>query len=260
MVSARWRGYFRVPETGSYVFQAWCSDGLRLLIDNSEIITLWTPRKLSLDTGTGILEQGTHEFVLESFCSGTFGGVYFSFKKSNDAGEAQTGGANFFHDPAKFTPLAQTATHDHFDWESLPGAQEAETLPILECVPAGASFVIPWGRKKGILIWGKEAKIGGRLKVGFDAPESGEKTLILALSRAKNAGIFRIAVNGTVISEKLDLYHPGNHMLEWEFKKAPLKKGQNELEFTVVGSNPAAVEWNKGDGVFKLAFDYLRIR
>ena len=141
----------------------------------------------------------------------------------------------------------------------MPGAQEAETLPILESVP-GSSFVIPFGRNKGILIWGKNAKIGDRLKLGFDAPETGEKTLILAMSRVKNAGIFRIAVNGTVLAERLDLYHPGNHVLEFEFKKTPLRKGQNELEFTVAGSNPAAVEWHKGEGTMKLAFDYLRIR
>jgi len=259
-VSARWRGYLRIPETGTYVFHAWCGDGIRLLIDHAEIITLWTPRKLSFDTGTGLLEQGYHEFVLESFCASGFGGVHFSFKKSNEAGTAQSGSANFFHDPSKFTPLQQSATPDHFDWEGLPGAQEAETLPILDVVPPASTFVIPWGRKKGILIWGKETKIGSRLKLGFDAPEAGEKTLILALSRVKNAGIFRISVNGTLLAETLDLYQPGNQTLEWEFKKAPLRKGQNELEFTIVGSNPAAVEWHKGDGVFKLGFDYLRIR
>ena len=39
-----------------------------------------------------------------------------------------------------------------------------------------------------------------------------------------------------------------------------LLKGPNELEFTMLGTNPLAVEWNKGDGVYKMSMDYLRIR
>jgi hypothetical protein len=73
-------------------------------------------------------------------------------------------------------------------------------------------------------------------------------------------GIFKIAVNGTVLTEKLDLFSATNFTFEYEFKKAPLRKGQNELEFTLIGSNPYASEWNKGEGVMKLGFDYLRIR
>jgi hypothetical protein len=40
----------------------------------------------------------------------------------------------------------------------------------------------------------------------------------------------------------------------------PLLEGRNELDFILLGSNPWASEWNKGDGTMKLAFDYLRIR
>jgi hypothetical protein len=165
----------------------------------------------------------------------------------------------FFHDPSSFTPLQQSATPDHFDSEGVAGAQEAEQLPVLECSSV-APASIPFGRKKGILIWGKKPKLGDRLKLGFNAPEEGERTLILALSRVKNAGIFKISVNGKVIAEKLDLYLASNYVFEYEFKKVPLQKGPNELEFTLVGSHPNAVEWVKGDGTMKLGFDYLRLR
>jgi len=259
MISARWRGYIKIPETGPYVFHVWASDGLRLFIDNTEIIANWTFRRVSLDTGTGILQEGYHSFVLETFASGNWGGTNFSFKKSGESGDPKTGVASFFHDPSTFTPLSQSATPDHFDSEGIPGAQEAETLPVLECSSV-APFSIPFGRKKGILIWGKKPKIGDRLKLGFDSPEEGERTLILALSRVKNAGTFKISVNGKAITEKLDLWNPGNYVFEFEFKKTLLRKGQNELEFTLLGSNPWAAEWNKGDGVMKLGFDYLRIR
>jgi len=163
-VSWRWRGYLKIPETGPYMFQVWCSDGLRLLIDNTEILANWSFRKVSFDTGSGILQEGYHQFVLEGFCSSGWGGATFSFKKSGDSGDAKTGSANFFYDPLTFTPLQQSATPDHFDSESIPGAQEAETLPVLECssIPP---FSIPFGRKKGILLWGKKPKAGDRLKL-----------------------------------------------------------------------------------------------
>jgi hypothetical protein len=84
--------------------------------------------------------------------------------------------------------------------------------------------------------------------------------LILALGRSKNNGIVRIEVNGREIARDLDLYVPANHFLEYEYKKVPILKGANELEVTMTGSNPAAVEWRKGDGVQKFSLDYLRIR
>src|SRR5437016_2892950 len=105
LLSVRWRGILKAAETGPYQFQAWCADGLRLFVDNSEVLANWSPRKVGLETGIAFLEQGYHLFVLESFCSGGQGGVFFSFKKSNDSGEATAGTANFFHDPSKFAPL-----------------------------------------------------------------------------------------------------------------------------------------------------------
>lgn len=62
------------------------------------------------------------------------------------------------------------------------------------------------------------------------------------------------------MAEKLNLCYPNSHFLEHEFKKVSLRKGANELEFTIVGSNPSATEWKAGDGLFKLSLDYLRMR
>src|SRR5579862_5187750 len=114
-----------------------------------------------------------------------------SCKKVADSGESLPSEI-LVHDGTAFTPLSQKPTVDHADQAGLPGAQEAEKLPILESAP-GATFVLPWGREKGFLLWGK-ANPGDRLKLQFDSRESGERTLILALGRAKNGGIVRIAV------------------------------------------------------------------
>jgi hypothetical protein len=47
---------------------------------------------------------------------------------------------------------------------------------------------------------------------------------------------------------------------ETEFRNVELKAGPNELEFEVVGSNPAAVEWGTGTGLFKLGLDYVLVK
>ena len=253
----RWRGYLRIPEAGQYTLQVITSDGLRLFLDEKEVFSRWFPQSGIVETAVPTLGQGYHAFLLEYLKSPGKAGITFSCKKVADSGESLPSEI-LVHDGTAFTPLSQKPTVDHADQAGLPGAQEAEKLPILESAP-GATFVLPWGREKGFLLWGK-ANPGDRLKLQFDSRESGERTLILALGRAKNGGIVRIAVNGREVARDLDLYSSLNHFLEFEFKKVPLRQGANELEFTMIGTNPAASEWRAGDGVRKLSFDYLRFR
>jgi hypothetical protein len=207
-----------------------------------------------VETTVCTLETGYHALVLEYLKAPGQGGIAFSCKKLNESTECGL----LSYDPSSFVPLSQKPTVDHADLKGLPGAQEAEKLEILESLP-GATAVLPWGREKGFLLWGKVG-IGDRLKLRFDAPEAGERTLILALGRSRNSGIVKIAVNGRLLVQTLDLFAPQNHFLETEFKKVALAKGANELEFMMIGSNPAATEWRKGDGVNKMSMDYLRIR
>jgi len=249
----RWRGYLKVPETAQYTLQVICNDGLRLFVDDGEIFSRWVPQGGVVETDVRTLEKGYHSLLLEYLKAPGKGGIVFTCKKISEATEAA-----LLHDPGQFVPLSQKPTIDHLDQKGLPGAQEAEKLQILEAGP-NSTVVLPWGREKGFLLWGKAA-VGDRLKLQFDSPESGERTLILALGRSKNSGIVRIAVNGREVAKELDLYIPQNQFLEVEFKKVPLRKGANELEFTMTGTNPAATEWRKGEGVHKMSFDYLRIR
>ncbi len=249
----RWRGYLKVPDTAQYTLQVICNDGLRLFVDEVEIFSRWVPQGGVVETDVRTLEKGYHSLLLECLKAPGKGGIAFTCKKVNEATEAALS-----HDPALFVPLSQKPTVDHVDQKSLPGAQEAEKLQILEAGP-DSTVILPWGRGKGFLLWGKTA-VGDRLKFQFNSPESGERTLILALGRSKNSGIVRIAVNGREVAKDLDLHAPQNHFLEVEFKKVLLRKGANELEFTMTGSNPAAAEWRKGDGVYKMSFDYLQIR
>jgi len=243
-----------VPETGQYTLQVICNDGLRLFLDDGELLSRWTPQGGVVETTVSTLEKGYHGLVLEYLKAPGQGGILFSCRKVNESAECGV----LSYDPSGFVPLSQKPTADHADQKGLPGAQEAEKLEILESGP-GATVVLPWGREKGFLLWGKVG-IGDRLKFRFHSPEAGDRTLILALGRSRNSGIVKIAANGRILVKELDLYSPQNHFLEIEFKKVALAKGANELEFTMTGSNPAATEWRKGDGVNKMSFDYLRIR
>ncbi|HLY73752.1 MAG TPA: protein kinase [Planctomycetota bacterium] len=250
----RWRAFLQVPETGPYTLQVICNDGLRLFLDDAELLSRWVPQSGVVETTVCTLETGYHALVLEYLKGPGQGGIAFSCKKLNESAECGV----LRHDPSSFVPLSQKPTVDHADLKGLPGAQEAEKLEILESLP-GATAVLPWGREQGFLLWGK-VRIGDRLKLRFDAPEAGERTLILALGRSRNSGIVKIAVNGRVLVPNLDLFSPQNFFLEAEFTKVALAKGGNELEFTMIGSNPGATEWRKGDGVNKMSIDYLRIR
>jgi hypothetical protein len=259
MVSIRWRGYLRVPQKAAYAFQSNAYEGMRMFIDDVEVLSNWMSR-VQGEISVVVLEQGLHSVLVELYKTNTpFGGAWMTWRRSNEPGSPPMDPTHLMHDPAGFKPLGPRKVAPEFaDRKSLPGAQEAESLRILE--GASSTGVLGFGaRDKGFLLWGK-TKLNDRLMLQFDAPEAGERTLILALGRAKNAGTVRVAVNGTTVAEKLDLYHPTSHFLEHEYKRVALKKGANELEFTLIASNPACVEWAKGDGVLKFSLDYLRMR
>lgn len=259
-ISIRWQGYLRIPEKGTYVFSAAAVEGMRLFVDGTEVLSNWMTRTAAPETGVLFLEQGLHALLLEYFKPGHHvAGVWLTCKRANDPAARNLDASHFLHDSSSFTPLARKPVMEHADRKSLPDAQEAEALPIVDGIPKATAVLPFWARGKGFLLWGKN-KPGDRLRLQFEASEAGEKTLILAMGRAKNAGTFRIAVNGTVLVDRIDLYYPTSHFLEHEYKKVALRRGTNELEFTLLGSNRDAVGWNKDDGVHKLSIDYLRLR
>ena len=258
-ISLRWQGYLRIDEKGQYVVHAAATDGVRVFIDNVDVASNWLPRSPTGQVAIMYLDQGLHTLLVETFRAGQSGTVWLNCKKSSDPGAENLDSSHFVHDPATFTPLSRKAVWEVADRRTLPGAQEAESLKLVESVP-GSTSVPNWiVRGKGFLYWGK-AKLQDRLSIQFDSAEAGEKTLILALARAKNAGQVKIAVNGTVLAEKVDLYHWSPHFVEHEFKKVALRKGANDLEFTMVGSSPQAAEVKAGEGVLKFSLDYLRLR
>jgi hypothetical protein len=259
MISARWTGYLRAPEKGPYVFQGAGYEGMRLFVDNVEVLSNWNKGTPGTDIGVTVLEQGFHAVVVELFKTNLpNAGIWITWKRSNAPGSTPLDASHLLHDPVGFKGLIRKPSPDFADRKSLPGAQEAETLKITE--GASSTGVLGFAaRGAGFLLWGK-AKLNDRLVLQFDAPDAGEKTLVLALGRSKNSGTVRVAVNGVVLAEKLDLYHPNPHFLEHEWKRVALRKGANDLEFTMIGSHPVILEGKSVDGETKMSLDYLRLR
>ncbi|HYE99383.1 MAG TPA: protein kinase [Planctomycetota bacterium] len=256
-LSMRWSGWILVPETGQVIFQVRATDGVRLFVDDVEVLSNWETRPAAaVDAGLVFLEKGAHRLVLEQFQRGTQWSMELTWKPST-AAEAVP--APLLHDPARAVPFAAAKegyAPSEDDRRGLPGAQEAETLKVLGH-KGPAPGALPFGRGTGSLFWGPGK--GDRLSLEFKAGPK-DRTLVLGLARNRNIGTFRFSVNGTVIAEALDLYDVKGNFREYEFKGAPLRAGANVLEIEVLGSNPAATPWKPGDGVNKFGFDYLRLR
>jgi hypothetical protein len=140
------------------------------------------------------------------------------------------------------------------------GAIEGEEMK-LAAVSAGQAggqdmegFGSDWS--KDAHLWWRGAGVGAELKLEFECAEEGERTLILALTRAPDYGIHRITVNGKALAEEVDLYAekvaPAG---EREFEGVLIRKGANEIVVRVVGTNPKA---NPKNHMFGL--DYLRLK
>ncbi|HXX93320.1 MAG TPA: protein kinase, partial [Planctomycetota bacterium] len=65
--SARWRGYVRVPKSGSYTLQVTSDDGMRLFVDDTQVLVNWSVHAETIDRVTLILEEGYHPLRLEYF-------------------------------------------------------------------------------------------------------------------------------------------------------------------------------------------------
>jgi hypothetical protein len=266
-VSLRWSGYLRVPETGLCEFQASASEGVRLSVDGRRLIDRWAWSPPATDSATCTLEAGFHEVVLEHFHTGAEETVSLAWKPKGASEVARLGPASFFHDPARFKPHPAEVRGQAMPTD--PDLQEGEGLGVLSAseakpvVKTYGFFKYFWeGRWSGDahLWWGNPVRPGDKLRLQFKAPEAGLRTLVLSLTRSADHGIFRVAVNGMTVREALDLYDERLITSEIEFPAIPFKAGDNELEFTVVGTNPAAREWGPGGGLYKIGIDSLRIR
>ncbi len=102
---------------------------------------------------------------------------------------------------------------------------------------------------------------GDRLKLAVPSKEAGRGTLVLALSRSTDYGIFKISFNGKVVAEEVDLYGPDIiHGGERTYEDVEVRAGVNELEIEITGTNPAARPWRPGMPLYQFGLDYVALR
>ncbi len=83
--SIRWRGYFKVQESGNYVFMAESDDGVRVYLDGDPIIDDWNdhaPKRISAEWP--LTANKVYEIVIEYYNNKGNGVIRFGYGKIDD--------------------------------------------------------------------------------------------------------------------------------------------------------------------------------
>jgi hypothetical protein len=139
-------------------------------------------------------------------------------------------------------PVPRSAT-DIITTRLVKGAIEGETLSA-QC-SGGVTEIqnLPqfnWSNNRQL--WWRHGKEQDRLVVEFAVEEAGDYDVTLGITKARDYGVVRIAVNSETRVDRLDCY--GQSVLATDVKLPPcrLRAGKNTLEVTILGANPAAVK------------------
>ena len=99
-----------------------------------------------------------------------------------------------------------------------------------------------------------------RLTIPFQVSTEGRGALVLRMMKAQDYGIVRISLNAEQISQDLDLYSPS--VVDpgpLRFPGLMFKKGVNQLEIKIVGSNSKASPATDTSELFQVGLDRLEI-
>lgn len=123
-------------------------------------------------------------------------------------------------------------------------AMEGETLEVAEC-SGGATEIqnLPqhnWSDNRQL--WWRHAKEQDRLVVEFPIAEEGDYDVTLGITKARDYGIVRIAINGQTKIDSLDGYNGSVIAADVKLPTCRLQQGVNRLEVTILGSNPEAIK------------------
>jgi putative heme-binding domain-containing protein len=142
----------------------------------------------------------------------------------------------------------------------VPGAIEGESMEVA-AKTAGLSRPQPMGRFQadrwsgGSQLWWTGAKPGARLDLKLPVTESGEYSLGIVLTRARDYGIAQLALDGRELGGPIDLYNRPDVITTGllTFPAGELASGEHKLSITIVGANPQA---DKG---YMVGLDYVRL-
>ncbi len=142
----------------------------------------------------------------------------------------------------------------------VPGAIEGESMKIVEKTGGTAASQNMGGFKADRWsgadhLWRTGAKPGDKLTLEIPVEQDGIFDVEIVLTRARDYGIVKLAIDDTVLDAALDLYN-GTDVITTGVLTYPgvlLKMGNHRLNLEITGANPDAV---KG---FMVAVDYLRL-
>ena len=142
----------------------------------------------------------------------------------------------------------------------VPGALEGEAMKIVE--KSGGNAVSQnmggftadrWSGSDHL--WWTGAKPGDKLGLGISVEQDGTYDVEIVLTRARDYGIVKVAIDDVVLDAGVDLYNGPVVITSGVlmYPRVALKKGDHRLNLEIVGANPEAA---KG---YMVAIDYLRL-
>jgi putative heme-binding domain-containing protein len=142
----------------------------------------------------------------------------------------------------------------------VPGAIEGEAMKIVEKTGGNAVSQNMGGFKADRWsgsdhLWWTGAKPGDKLGLEISVEQDGVYDVEIVLTRARDYGLVKVAINDVVLDAGVDLYN-GPAVITTgvlTYPKVALKKGNQRLNLEVVGANPDAVK------AYMVAVDYLRL-
>jgi WD40 repeat protein/tetratricopeptide (TPR) repeat protein len=95
--SVRWTGLLHVPRTGKYLFTASADDGVRLFIDEEQVLASWTSRTDAARTIEIGLEEGYHRILIEYYEMAYLASMVLSWSTSPSQAPLPISQKSLFH-------------------------------------------------------------------------------------------------------------------------------------------------------------------
>ncbi|MCK6474126.1 MAG: protein kinase [Planctomycetes bacterium] len=186
--SARWEGYVRIEEAGTYVFSPIADDGVRVWINGKQILEDWNIHPPKAIEGKVELTKGLHEFRMDFFEAGGGAVIRLHWHREGEQDRVIAPGA-LFHDPRK-APKDGNGAKDDGKQGAAPSAKDKEAyLADLQEIDPQVDRGT-FGKKKELGIGNKHIRVDERdyeNGLGMHPPKSGAATVRYELGGAYRA-------------------------------------------------------------------------
>jgi MSHA biogenesis protein MshQ len=147
--SIRWDATLKVNATGNYQFQTLSDDGVRLWVNNQQVINNWTDHSVTTDTSTSVaLTAGmTYPLRLEFYERGGYAVISLRWRRPEDSAfapiSACPASVSFYgisHSGTGLTCTAEPVTISAYDDTGALVAPDAGTIVSLSTLPATGTW------------------------------------------------------------------------------------------------------------------------